>query len=82
MAPYTLPFLVSVPRGLSVGAVPRKLMLSFDREFSQVLTNSLHMFDFRFGGILMPKDDWFLISVPLVIFLAVMIAAALTLPQP
>jgi hypothetical protein len=56
--------------------------LSFHREFSQVLTNSLHMFDFRFGGILMPKDDWFLISVPLVIFLAVMIAAALTLPQP
>jgi hypothetical protein len=30
----------------------------------------------------MPKDDWFLISVPLVIFLAVMIAASLTLPQP
>ena len=30
----------------------------------------------------MPKNDWFLISVPLVIFLAVMIAAALTLPQP
>jgi hypothetical protein len=31
---------------------------------------------------MMPQDEWFLISVPLVIFLVVMIAASLTLPQP
>jgi len=30
----------------------------------------------------MQQDEWFLISVPLVIFLVVMIAASLTLPQP
>jgi hypothetical protein len=41
------------------------------------------MFDLWFGGKpVMPQDEWFLISVPLVIFLVVMIAASLTLPQP
>jgi hypothetical protein len=41
------------------------------------------MFAFWFGGrLVMPQDEWFLISVPLVIFLVVMIAASLTLPQP
>jgi hypothetical protein len=30
----------------------------------------------------MAQDEWFLLSVPLVIFLIVMIAASLTLPQP
>jgi len=30
----------------------------------------------------MQQDEWFLISVLLVIFLVVMIAASLTLPQP
>ena len=41
------------------------------------------MFDLWFGGeTVMPQDEWFLISVPLVIFLVVMIAASLTLPQP
>jgi hypothetical protein len=34
------------------------------------------------GEILMAQDEWFLLSVPLVIFLVVMIAASLTLPQP
>jgi len=34
------------------------------------------------GGTLMAQDEWFLLSVPLVIFLIVMIAASLTLPQP
>jgi hypothetical protein len=40
------------------------------------------MFDLWLGGTVMPQDEWFLISVPLVIFLVVMIAASLTLPQP
>jgi len=29
----------------------------------------------------MARDEWFLLSVPLLIFLVVMIAASLTLPQ-
>jgi hypothetical protein len=65
------------------------IALFFADQFSQLLTIWFHILDFRFGGESlswgdspMPKDDWFLISVPLVIFLAVMIAAALTLPQP
>jgi hypothetical protein len=32
------------------------------------------------GGIPMAQDEWFLLSVPLAIFLVVMIAASLTLP--
>jgi hypothetical protein len=30
----------------------------------------------------MARDEWFLISFPLIIFLMVMIAASLTVPQP
>ena len=30
----------------------------------------------------MAQDEWFLLSVPLAIFLVVMIAASLTLPSP
>ena len=37
-------------------------------------------FSFWLGGIPMAQDEWFLLSVPLAIFLVVMIAASLTLP--
>jgi hypothetical protein len=30
----------------------------------------------------MARDEWFLISFPLIIFLMAMIAASLTVPQP
>jgi len=30
----------------------------------------------------MARDEWFLISIPLIIFLLVMIGASFTVPQP
>src|SRR5438094_3189155 len=80
---YTLRLLVSVPASRAAGQSLENNALFFATSLSQVLTVMLHTFDFRFGDeslirgdSSMPKDDWFLISVPLVIFLAVMIAAA------